>query len=87
MNLPLEQREMVSLAPINRDPSPQEMDRAIREATLAVDALDWLQPGDTVFIKPVINSGKPYPSTTSPLAIASMVRLLKENGAGSIKLS
>jgi uncharacterized protein (DUF362 family) len=60
------------------------MDQAIRDATFAVDTLDWLQPGDTVLIKPVINSGKPYPSTTSPLAIASMVRLLRENGAGRV---
>jgi uncharacterized protein (DUF362 family) len=60
------------------------MDQAIRDATLAVDTLDWLQPGDTVFIKPVINSGKPYPSTTSPLAVASMVRLLKAKGAGRV---
>jgi uncharacterized protein (DUF362 family) len=84
MYLPLEQHEIVSLAPVHRDPSPQEMDKAIREATLAVDTLDWLQPGDTVFIKPVLNSGKPYPSTTSPLAIASMVRLMKEKGAGRV---
>jgi uncharacterized protein (DUF362 family) len=60
------------------------MDQAIRDATLAVDKLDWLKPGDTVFIKPVINSGKPYPSTTSPLAVGSMIRLLKEKGAGRI---
>lgn len=84
MNLRLGQWETVSLAPVNREPSSQEMDRAIREATFAVDSLDWLQPGDTVLIKPVINSGKPYPSTTSPLAIASMVRLLKEKGAGRV---
>jgi uncharacterized protein (DUF362 family) len=60
------------------------MNQAIRSATLGVDDLDWLQPGDTVFIKPVINSGKPYPATTSPLALASMVRLLKQKGAGRV---
>ncbi|WOD37052.1 DUF362 domain-containing protein [Nodosilinea sp. E11] len=84
MNLKLGQRETVSLTSVHRDPSPQEMDQAIREATFAADALDWLQPRDTVFIKPVLNSGKPYPSTTSPLAIASMVRLLREKGAGRV---
>ncbi len=78
------QRETVSLAPVNRDPSSQEMDQAIRDATLAVDKLDWLQSGDTILIKPVINSGKPYPATTSPLALASMIRLLKANGAGRV---
>ncbi len=84
MNLSSEQRETVSLAPLSRNPSPQDMDQAIRDATLAVDNLGWLKPGDTVFIKPVINSGKPYPATTSPLAVRSMIRLLKEKGAGRV---
>ena len=84
MNLRPEQRETVSLAPLNREPSSQDMDQAIRDATFAVDNLDWLQTGDTVLIKPVINSGKPYPSTTSPLAVSSMIRLLKEKGAGRV---
>ena len=83
-NLSSRQRETVGLAPLNRDPSSQEMDQSIRNAIFAVDTLDWLQPGDTVFIKPVINSGKPYPSTTSPLALVSMIRLLKEKGAGRV---
>jgi uncharacterized protein (DUF362 family) len=84
MNLSPRQSKTVSLAPLNRDPSPQDMDQSIRNATLAVDNLDWLQRGDTVFIKPVLNSGKPYPSTTSPLALASMIRLLKDKGAGRV---
>lgn len=84
MNLSPVQRETVSLAPLNRDPSSQDMDQAIRDATFAVDALDWLRPGDTVFIKPVINSGKPYPATTSPLAVGSMIRLLLKQGAGRV---
>jgi uncharacterized protein (DUF362 family) len=84
MNFSSGQRETVSLAPLNRDPSSQDMDQAIRDTTFAVDNLDWLQPGDTVLIKPVINSGKPYPATTSPLALGSMIHLLKEKGAGRV---
>jgi uncharacterized protein (DUF362 family) len=84
MNLKLGQSETVSLAPLNRDPSSKDMDQAIRDATLAVDNLDWLQPGDTVFIKPVLNSGKSYPSTSSPLALESMIRLLKGKRAGRV---
>jgi uncharacterized protein (DUF362 family) len=76
--------ETVSLAPLDPNPTSQNMDQAIRDSVLAVDDLDWLKPGDTVFIKPVINSGKAYPSTTSPLAVASMIRLLKERGAGRV---
>jgi uncharacterized protein (DUF362 family) len=84
MNLNLGQSQAVSVAPLNRNPMSQDMDQAIRDATFAVDSLDWLQPGDTVFIKPVLNSGKPYPATTSPLAVASMIRLLQEKGAGRV---
>jgi len=84
MNLSSRQSETVSLAPLNQEPSSQDMDQAIRDTTFAVDNLDWLQPGDTVLIKPVINSGRPYPATTSPLALGSMIRLLKEKGAGRV---
>ncbi len=84
MNLSSGQSETVSLAPLNRAPSSQDMDRSIRNATFAIDNLNWLKLGDTVFIKPVLNSGKPYPATTSPLALASMIRLLKEKGAGRV---
>lgn len=87
MNFRPGRSETVSLAPLNRDPCSHDIDQAIREATFAVDNLDWLQSGDTVLIKPVINSGKPYPSTTSPLAVAGMVRLLKEKGTGRVLLS
>ncbi|MDX2231576.1 MAG: DUF362 domain-containing protein [Leptolyngbyaceae cyanobacterium bins.349] len=84
MNLRLGRRDIVSVAPLPQNPSAQDMDQAICDATVAVDPLDWLQPGDTVLIKPVLNSGKPYPSTTSPLALVSMIRLLKEKGAGRV---
>ena len=87
MNFRPGRSKTVSLAPLNRDPCSHDIDQAIREATFAVDNLDWLQSGDTVLIKPVINSGKPYPSTTSPLAVASMVRLLQEKGTGRVLLS
>ncbi|NJK38222.1 MAG: hypothetical protein HC835_15690 [Oscillatoriales cyanobacterium RM2_1_1] len=70
INLSPRQSETVSLAPLNRDPLSQDMDQAICAATFAVDNFDWLKVGDTVLIKPVINSGKPYPSTTSPLNVA-----------------
>ena len=65
VNRRLGQSEAVSLAPLHRNPSAEDMDQAIRDATFAVETLDWLRPGDTVFIKPVLNSGKPYPATTN----------------------
>ncbi len=58
--------------------------RAVREAAEAVTDFSWLSAGDTVFIKPALNSGKPYPATTSPWAIAAVVKLLREKGAGRV---
>ena len=43
--------------------------------------LDWLDRGDTVLIKPSANSPHPYPATTSPVAVETVARILKEKGA------
>lgn len=55
--------------------------RAVREAALAATDFSWLSKGDTVLIKPAVNSGNVYPATTDPWAIAEMVTLLRERGA------
>lgn len=43
--------------------------------------LKWLSPGDMVLLKPALNSPSPYPSTTHPLAIQVISKVLRENGA------
>ena len=58
--------------------------RALRETAEAADGFSWLSKGDTVFIKPALNSGNPYPATTSPIAVAALIELLKEKGAGRV---
>ncbi|MFO7965921.1 MAG: DUF362 domain-containing protein [Desulfobacterales bacterium] len=58
--------------------------RAVRSAAEAATDFSWLSRGDRVFIKPAHNSGNPYPATTSPEAVAVMIELLKEKGAGRI---
>jgi uncharacterized protein (DUF362 family) len=60
------------------------MKSAVRDAAGATTDFSWLSKGDTVFIKPALNSGNPYPSTTHPMAIAAMVELLKEKGASRV---
>lgn len=74
----------VFLAGINRGASVQAIETAVRESVLAASDFSWLSRGDSVFIKPALNSGRPYPSTTSPIAIAAMVKLLKEKDAGRV---
>jgi len=76
----------VFLAGTKRRSSEQDIRRAIRESAEAATDFSWLSKGDSVFIKPALNSGYPYPSTTSPGAIGAMVALLKDKGAGRVVL-
>ena len=57
---------------------------SVRFATEAATDFSWLFKGDAIFIKPVINSGNPYPATTSPSGLSAIIRILKEKGAGRI---
>jgi Domain of unknown function (DUF362) len=43
--------------------------------------LAWLSPGDLVLLKPALNSPSPYPSTTHPLAVHVISKILTKNGA------
>jgi uncharacterized protein (DUF362 family) len=43
--------------------------------------LDWLSSGDSVLLKPALNSADPYPSTTHPLSVNVISNILNENGA------
>ena len=55
---------------------------AIRNVILkATDNLSWLSEGETVLIKPALNSPDPYPSTTHPLAVSVTAEILAERGA------
>lgn len=71
----------VFLAGVNKGASEKAVKLAVRACAEAATDFAWLSRGDTVFIKPVINSGNPYPATTSPAAVAAMIELLKERGA------
>lgn len=43
--------------------------------------LEWLSSGEVVLLKPALNSAHPYPSTTHPLAIQVISRILRDRGA------
>jgi uncharacterized protein (DUF362 family) len=82
---PLSDKETkVFLAGVPGNGSDSEIKTAVREAALAASDFSWLSRGESVFIKPALNSGKPYPATTSPLAIGALIGLLNEKGAGRI---
>ncbi len=46
--------------------------------------LSWLKKGQTVLVKPAVNSSYPHPSTTHPAAVEAICTLLKEKGARAI---
>jgi len=71
----------VFLAGVNRGATDQEVKSAVCAAAKAATDFSWLSKGDSVFIKPALNSGYPYPATTSPAAIGAIVELLKNKGA------
>ena len=55
---------------------------AIKDVILkTTDDLSWLSAGETVLLKPALNSADPYPATTHPLAISVTARLLADRGA------
>jgi uncharacterized protein (DUF362 family) len=74
----------VFLAGVSKGAPEQGIRLAVRYAAEAATDFSWLSKGDAVFIKTVNNSGNPYPATTSPTAVAAMVELLKEKGAGRV---
>ena len=82
--LQAQRQTTVSLAGVPRGDSEAILYAAVREAALHATDFSWLSKGDAVFIKPALNSGRPYPATTSPVAIAAMIGLLKEKGAGRV---
>jgi uncharacterized protein (DUF362 family) len=74
----------VFLAGLERASSPQALKTAVRAAAESATDFSWLSKGDAVFIKPALNSGNPYPATTSPEAIGAVVEMLKDRGAGRV---
>lgn len=57
---------------------------AIREVVYLAGGMPWLAPGDTVLIKPALNSGGPFPCTASAVACAELVRMCLEQGAARV---
>jgi len=80
--LPGYQPEVVSSwIPRNEHESSSNIFKKTIEATTD---FSWLSRGDRVLLKLALNSGNPYPATTDPWALWSLVKLLQEKGAGEI---
>ena len=56
----------VFLGGLSRRDSEQAMRSAVRSVAEAATDFSWLSKDDAAIIKPALNSGNPYPATTSP---------------------
>ena len=79
--------QRVALAGVKRGAGARALVSAVVDAAQSATDFGWLAKGDAVLIKPALNSGNPYPATTSPTAIQAMVALLKDKGAGRVIVS
>jgi uncharacterized protein (DUF362 family) len=77
----------VSLAGVKKGSSEDVLIEAVRSAAESATDFSWLSNGDSVMIKPVLNSGNPYPATTNPTGLKAIVARLKEKGAGRVVVS
>ncbi|MFO8058596.1 MAG: DUF362 domain-containing protein [bacterium] len=78
---------MVHVAGVKKGSPEDELKNAVKETALSASDFSWLSKGDSVFIKPALNSGNPYPATSSPAGVAAMVELLKDKGAARVVVS
>jgi uncharacterized protein (DUF362 family) len=74
----------VPAAALPRGAGAEATRHAVRAVANAATDFRWLSRGDTVLIKPACNSGNAYPATTDPVALAAMIELLREKGAGRV---
>ena len=77
----------VSMAGVSRAANEAELTTAIRRVAEAATDFSWLSRGDSILIKPVVNSGNAYPATTNPAGMKALIGLLKEKGAKRIIVS
>ena len=76
-----------ALAAVDRNAPEQSRITAVQDAAQTATDFNWLSRGDAVLIKVALNSGNPFPATTSPLSIQAMVELLLQKGAGRVIVS
>lgn len=55
--------------------------KSVRTAVALAGGMDFIKAGDTVLIKPNVNSDDPYPGTTNPEVLAEVITMVKEKGA------
>ena len=80
-------RREVIVTGVPRENGRDGVRRAVRQTIEAMGEFPWLEAGDNVYIKVVCNSSNHYPATTDPTGVATVVRALKNRGAGRVVVS
>jgi len=81
----IQHMSIVYLRGVQKNAPESELEDAIRKVLLeSTNDLSWLKPGDTVLLKPAVNSPYPYPSATHPAAIRVVARELLLRGANVV---
>lgn len=62
----------------------QNAKEAVEEIVKKTGDFDFIKPGQTVLVKPNLNSGNPFPATTNPAVVAKVVELVYKKGAGKV---
>lgn len=57
---------------------------AVNRAIELAGGFDFVQPGDSVLIKPAMNSANPFPATTDPAVVSLVVELCAQKGAARV---
>ena len=73
-----------STAAVAENSDPSRTGEAIRRVVELTGGMDWLEPGQTVVIKPSLNSAGQFPFTSSPPSCAELVRMCLEKGAAKV---
>ena len=74
-------------AAVAENADPARVQAAIRRVVELSGGMDWLKPGQSVVIKPALNSKHPFPFTASPASCAALVRMCLERGAKKVTVA
>ncbi len=70
---------------VKANASSNELVEKIKDVFLkASDSLSWLSSGDTVLLKPALNSTGPYPAITHPQSLLTVAEILEARGANVV---
>lgn len=75
---------MTSTVAVAENADQDKTGSAIRRVVELAGGMDWLEAGQTVVIKPALNSAGQFPFTASPSACAELVRMCLERGAAMV---